>query len=314
MSGAACGEKLAQNGVDVTLYEKSRGHGGRASTRYTDHDGLTFDHGAQYFTTQFDGFRSQVNEWINREVVVPWIVDPAVIESGTVVDRESSTDRYVGIPKMNEIVKDLASTLDKEFQRKVQTIEEESDGWQLVFADGTRRTHDTVVVTAPPAQAADLLEGSLPDLVETVRSVQMQPTWSLMLAFDERVDVPYNAAFVNDEPLSWIGRNSSKPGRDGPESWVIHANHQWSAQHIGKNPDTVLQKLRENFLELTGSKAENIILRDVHRWRYAKALEPRNDRILSDQGCLVAGDWLCGSRVEGAFRSGRAAAQTILEE
>ncbi|MCA1599187.1 MAG: FAD-dependent oxidoreductase [Chloroflexi bacterium] len=45
-AGLAAGRTLAAQGHDITIYEKSRGFGGRAATRRT-HD-CALDHGAQY--------------------------------------------------------------------------------------------------------------------------------------------------------------------------------------------------------------------------------------------------------------------------
>ncbi|MCU0764322.1 MAG: FAD-dependent oxidoreductase, partial [Hydrogenophaga sp.] len=48
MAGVVCARTLVQAGHRVTLLEKSRGFGGRMSTRRTEFG--SFDHGAQYFT------------------------------------------------------------------------------------------------------------------------------------------------------------------------------------------------------------------------------------------------------------------------
>ena len=50
MAGVTCARTLRQAGHHVTLFEKSRGLGGRMSTRASAFGG--FDHGAQYFTVR----------------------------------------------------------------------------------------------------------------------------------------------------------------------------------------------------------------------------------------------------------------------
>ncbi len=53
----------------------------------------------------------------------------------------------------------------------------------------------------------------------------MQPYWTVMAAFEERVTARFDAAFVNGSALSWIARNSSKPKRNWKiDTWVIHAS------------------------------------------------------------------------------------------
>ncbi len=50
MSGVTCARTLAQAGYSVTLFDKSRGVGGRMSTRQSAFG--NFDHGTQYFTVR----------------------------------------------------------------------------------------------------------------------------------------------------------------------------------------------------------------------------------------------------------------------
>ena len=54
MAGVACARTLLQAGHRVSVFEKSRGFGGRMATRSTEFGG--FDHGAQYFTVRDSRF------------------------------------------------------------------------------------------------------------------------------------------------------------------------------------------------------------------------------------------------------------------
>ena len=51
-----------------------------------------------------------------------------------------------------------------------------------------------------------------------------------------------------------------------------------------------------------------------HRWKYAIAVDPSEERCFVDDSAVIVacGDWASGSRVEGAFLSGMAAAGRIL--
>jgi len=51
-----------------------------------------------------------------------------------------------------------------------------------------------------------------------------------------------------------------------------------------------------------------------HRWKYAIPVDASEDRCFSDDSAVViaCGDWASGSRVEGAFLSGMAAAGRVL--
>ena len=54
IAGLSCASALQQAGIRVRVFEKSRGVGGRMSTRRGE--GWECDHGAQYFTVSDDLF------------------------------------------------------------------------------------------------------------------------------------------------------------------------------------------------------------------------------------------------------------------
>jgi len=58
IAGLACATRLQQAGHNVSVFEKSRGLGGRMSPRRTDQ--WQCDHGAQYFTARTPEFLAQV--------------------------------------------------------------------------------------------------------------------------------------------------------------------------------------------------------------------------------------------------------------
>jgi photolyase PhrII len=312
IAGSNCARHLQNHDIDVRLYDKSRGHGGRAATRYADFDGsVTFDHGAQYFTARNDQLKRFIPSWLRQGVIEEWDITPAVIEDGKVVDHEDESNRYVGTPTMNEVVKHLSRNVEKQFKTKIESVKWDQDKF-ILETHNTEYSHDYVVCTAPPAQTANLIEPYSANLAKTCRDFTMLPTWSLMLAFEETLDPSYDAAFVNDGIIDWISRNSSKPQRASTESWVVHANHAWSCNNIEESKDTVSEKLLNEFLTVTGTDEFEIIDTSLHRWRYAKPDNPGDQGVLSEDGLVLAGDWLNGSRVEGAFISGHKAAGKVI--
>jgi predicted NAD/FAD-dependent oxidoreductase len=69
-----------------------------------------------------------------------------------------------------------------------------------------------------------------------------------MAAFAERL--PIEADILREQGMiGWAARDSAKPGRSGPESWVIQAGPAWSAEHLEKPPDTVLAAVLRGFFE-----------------------------------------------------------------
>lgn len=325
LGGLIAARTLTDHGLHVEVFDKSRGVGGRLSTR-RNKDGPSFDHGAQYFTVRDDRFARYVRSWIASGVVAPWMRSIVELHDGEVVTEKRGTPRYVGVPAMNSIGKHLAKDLSVSLGSHVQAIvrDDDADQWQLIDQDGSSLGHfDVVIANCPPEQAAPLLSPHT-NLAETICRVSMKPCWALMLSCDGIDDLDYAGAFINDAPLSWIARNDAKPQRSAGQSsepsheessdWVLHASADWTQEHLEDDAETVAAAMIAGFEKAIGRGLGTIHHQVAHRWRYANTAAPLPQSCLWDRATLLGacGDWCGGPRVEGAFLSGAAMAGTVL--
>lgn len=312
VAGLACARTLADHGFDVTVFDKGRGPGGRTATRRVD-PGLAFDHGAQYFTARHPDFARAVRTWLGRGVVAAWGGRVVKLEGGVAADT-TPQPRYVGVPGMSAVAAHLAATLAVRRATRVARVARTPAGWQVVDeAGGGSGPFDFLVAALPAPQAAEVLAPH-PFAAEAA-GTPMAPCWAALVAFADRLDVPWDGAFVHGSPLSWVARNSSKPGRPGgADCWVLHAGAGWSASHLEESPDAVAPQLLDAFAAATGRALPPAVYRAAHRWRYSLGADPADRTTLFDAaaGLAVCGDWLAGGRVEGAFLSGVAAAGRIV--
>ena len=119
--------------ADVTLFEKSRGPGGRLATRYAGD--FEFDHGAQYFTARTDAFRTFLQPLIERGVVADWQGSFAELNRNGVTGLRTWGDdypHYVGTPRMNNIGKFLSQGLNIDFETEITTIARTREGLSLI--------------------------------------------------------------------------------------------------------------------------------------------------------------------------------------
>lgn len=314
LSGLICARTLQDHGFDVAVFEKSEGPGGRAATRRVD-PGLSFDHGAQYFTARDPHFARHVEAWVARGVVAEWACRIVSITGADIQPKTDQPRRYVGVPGMTALARHLAADVRLRLGVKLCRLDRAGDGWHLTDAAGqTHRPFDHVVVSLPAPQASGLLGGH--PLAEEVNAVPMTPCWSVLAAFERRVDVPWDGAFVHGSPLAWVARNSSKPGRAAAECWVLHASPEWSAARLDADKLEVTASLLAEFATITSAPMPPLVHRDAHRWMFSATPLSIDRRALFDPdgGIVVCGDWLAGGRVEGAFRSGTAAAGCLLRQ
>ena len=314
ISGLICARTLADHGVAVTVFEKSRGVGGRMATRRAE-DGLTFDHGAQYFSVSDESFGRDVRSWQEKGLVESWEGKIRVLREGRIDTCKIETRRFVGTPGMTAVCKHLAAEIDVQLRSEIASLKSVGESWRLIDKTGKALdTYDVVIVSAPSPQAARLLE-PVPELAELAGQVKMQPCWAVMAVFDSSLPAAFDGALVHDSILSWVARNSSKPTRSrSQDCWVLHGSPNWSQEHLEETSEEVTTHLLEEFWEVAGLSPVPPQSIAAHRWRYALPLEPLKHRCLFDTASRLGacGDWCSGSRVEGAFLSGSAAAGCVL--
>jgi renalase len=313
IAGLSCATRLQALGFQVRIYEKSRGPSGRMSTR--NGDGWSADHGAQYFTARDPLFIAELNNWIKANVVALWEPHIKVFQNSQWRESASKESRYVGIPAMNSPGKYLAINLAIECNQTIDRITHQNGKWLLhsLEAGDIERQSDWLILALPAEQAFTLTE-TMKHSIECVKTpFNMLSCWTVMAQFTQKPRVDFDAAFINDEIISWISRNNSKPGRTGQESWTIHANPEWSQQKIELDKDDASKLILECAKKL-GLDCKDAVI-STHRWRYASGFinsKPRFN-LNTDVKLGLCGDWLNGGRVEGAWLSGYALASQICE-
>ena len=319
LAGLSCATALQHAGFAVQLFEKSRGAGGRMSTRRSGDESAErttwqCDHGAQYFTASDAAFQAEVDRWCEAGVAALWTPRLKILDGKTQRDVEQK-QRYVGVPRMTSPANFLAGELGLTTQATIKQLQRDEDGWRLVSAEHglIDECFDAVLLAIPAPQAAVLLQSVAPALAAIATSTDMRGCWTVMLQFASPVSLPFDAAFVHNNNLSWIARDSSKPGRAGLESWVLQANPEWSEAHLEDTADDIAAALINAFVTLGGPLPSTWT---AHRWRCAST-EPAQKRGCAWDATLsigMCGDWLNGGKVESAWLSGRRLAEHVMAQ
>lgn len=311
MAGLALARALAGNGRRVVVFDKGRGVGGRMSTR---RDGPhAFDHGAQYFTARGPRFLEQVQGWCDAGVAAEWRARFVALDGGRVGADPRPGPRFVGVPGMNEVLRELGRGLDVRFDLRVSALVRHEARWRLRSAEGDELGAFARVVVAVPAPQALPLLAQAPALVRRVAAAEFAPCIAMLLAFERPLEVPFDAAFVAHPPLRWLARDSSKPGRAPGERWVVHAGPEFSTQHLEDDPRALLPELFEAFGAAIGLELPPPLSIDAHRWRHALPTRALSDGPAWDAGLGLGycGDWCRDARVEAAHESGLELARLI---
>jgi renalase len=317
VAGAACAGALQRCGINVTVFDKSRGIGGRMATRrvaWTSADGTQrvseFDHGAQQFSARRPRFRAMLQRAERAGCVALW---HACLHSAT--PGLTAQRCHVAVPGMPALARHLLEGVPLRLERPVLRLQRGDGGWQVVLSGGeVAGPFEQVVLAMPPAQAALLLAGHHDTWVDALCGIEMLPCWTLMAVTDE-VDWPWDAAEPPRGPLAWVTRNDRKPMRHalpGHACWVAQATAEWSGQHIDAEPQAVTAMLQSALTRVLPRPPAGLPLgwhhASAHRWRYAVpargTADGRDFWWDAALGLALCGDFLSGGQVEAAWQSG----------
>lgn len=330
VAGLAAAHNLcrSQSAIEIIVFEKSRGLGGRAATRRLH--GATFDHGAQYIkapTPELEALlRNRSAQDTLRDIGLPvWTFDQhSQIAEGD--PAQNSEPKWTYSDGITRIAKELAQGLDIRLQTRVRRIGH-ANGSYILFdqQDAIVGVADAVLFTPPAPQTHDLIAASaLPNAAQEIvlaelARVSYRPCLSVTLGYPSQLQPHPFYALVNSDrqhPISWLAYEHLKPGRSSGDQHVVIAQMapEWSANHW----DDALPQLTEQVAALASTLLDEDLRApqwsDRQGWRYALPdgradFETLNTAI---QGLFFAGDYTAGQgRVHLAIEQGWRVAERI---
>lgn len=336
MAGLAAARALQQRrpALAITVYEKSRGLGGRVATRRRD--GFSFDHGAQNVRAPTPALHHLLTTELPcaqlHDIGLPvWVFDGAgALAAGD--QALNAEPKWVYRDGMNRLGKLLAAGIPVRHEVQVGQVNElpKPAGGQAQWALFDRAgvalgIADAVLFTPPGPQAADLIVASaLNDdlrqaLLAELAPVRYRRCISLALAYPQRVERPYYALLNIDRthPITWLALEHSKaPERCPPGTSLLIAQMApgWSSEHWETAPAELERLIAPPVAALLAADLGAPLWSDVQRWRYALPDAGADFATLNAtrSGLFFAGDYTAGlGRVHLAIESGWRVAEAI---
>jgi len=340
MSGLAAARALRQGRPDlaITIYEKSRGLGGRAATRRRA--GFAFDHGAQYvkaptpelvrlLTTElpaedlldiglpvwtFDGDGAITEGDPAQNAEPKWTYRDGLSQLGKLLGAGLDIRREVRIGSLRRPTTNDRRPIDPQATRSVV-----GGQWSVVDVAGqTVGEADFILLTPPAPQSADILAASDFDaadravlLAELTRATYRRCI-SLVLAYARPITRPFYALVNVDRAhtISWLALEHAKgPDRCPPGHSLLIAQMapDWSLERWETPVEDLRSLVAEHASALLGEDLRAPLWSDVQRWRYALPDSGADFETLNGAGggLFFAGDYTAGQgRVHLAIESG----------
>lgn len=296
ISGIAAARKLQSYGHVVEVIEKGRGVGGRMATRRFA--GASFDHGAQFFTSRGSEFTELIETANQNGAVKKW--------TNGFSDKPDGYARWCGSSGMTSLVKWMVA----EANIKVRTATTVND-----LRDTPANAY---VLTAPVPQSLAILSFSqmLPNPRTHIQlsSISYKPTIAILLRLEDSPSMfPEHGGiqFLDHPDLAFVSDNQRKGVSDEP-AVTVHLSNSLS-ESLWEHPD---QDVLTETTALIEDHLSGVAISDyqIQRWRYAGPEDVWADPTVvwgSKPTIALAGEAFAGPKVEGAFRSGLAAAEKI---
>lgn len=314
LAGSVLANELAHHGVQVTVFEKSRGTGGRLSSARLG--ALTADLGAPALSPDTPEFGHWLSQQYGLGILKRWQARCSDFELTLPVEQTF----YTGDNRLSTLTRHLLNheRIQLKTQTRISQICPVPQGQQLKDElHNECGVFDHVVVATPAPQASLLLE-QLPAFQQLSRQVVPEVQWVCLLALEKPVSLPIDHCMGEHPILSKVVRESAKPGRDNDpqEVWAIHADTRWSEAHAESDPDWVSDQLKDAFASLIGEPGVWPLQQRCHRWLYStcSSLELEQPWLHApDQGISVCGDWLKGHGFSASWHSAMALSQHLLQ-
>lgn len=314
VTGSLLAYKLSHDGHTVTVLEKSRGRGGRCTTKRTQWG--QFDMGAPLITPRDEPTASLLDELAAVGVARRWHVSIADCYQQTNNSPElrirSTEDRsYVFTPGMNAACRYWLQPGKLVTSARIIRLQQTTAGWFLW--DQQRCQYgpfDWVIVTAPWPQTQPLLAEHCAGLLP-----QAEPHWLSCSAVAVQLAQPIRhqaeLLYLHNSPLQLLVCDSTKPTRNkhSGQIWVAHFRHTSPTEDKHRDDSALSELVRAQMAAVFAQANLKLLSSYQHHWRYAR-LSQHGTRpgILAEPvlRLAAAGDWSFGGSVPSAIRAATA--------
>ena len=307
---------LLQKKVNITVFEKSRGVGGRMATRRAEP--YQFNHGTQYFKIENKEFKDFLQPLILNKIIKPLEVNQIEILNKEVIKRTKIYNKqyFTAESKMNSVVKYLINNnFSIKLLCKIEKIIKENDKWFVIESGQVSfGPYDWLIITIPPNQAKEILYNNF-KFLDIIKKIKMRSCYSLMLGFDKFEEFDFDTALFLDEDIQWFSIRKIILENKEYYNLLINSSYNFAEQNINGSKDKISDHLIKQVSDILKCKLNNYEHKALHFWKYAMSEKNNNLGSLLDEDLkvIVCGDWCMNGKVEGGFLSAKDAAKKLIK-
>lgn len=314
--------------VVLSVWEKSRGVGGRMSTHRFEGN-TTADMGAQYITVPWNSgkpsatlttYNEAVQELLYSNVLVPF---NGVIE-GELSSRQEGNKNFVAPGGINSVVKHFMKNSKAQvcFNKRLASIDVSDNAVCCSAEDGTSERFDALVLTIPLPQVSTL-QGNIATSLKEHDKQLSEAVYSsrYAVAFTYKQDVlslfTWSAKYFQDDVIRYVSCEPRKKGEANASTpvLVVHTSVPFGVHHLEDDKQAITKTVESRLSVLIPGLPPPVDSYCI-RWRYSQVRQ----QVCGSEGYVVikdnplvilTGDAFTHSNLEGAFKAASATARLI---
>ena len=292
-SGCNLFNNLKDKYENITIFEKSRGIGGRISTKYIDDKFI--DHGTSTLIPITDDLKFFCLDLVKNGVL------------------KAKYDEFIPKNGINSICKFLIDEKDLKTNTKISKAQNIDNKW--ILEDENHKIYDDfdlLFITIPAPQILEIQIELPNDFKEKLSNIKYNSIFSMILYSNEDIKLNENKLYENSN-IENIINNSKKYGYKDFSSYVIHSSKEFA--------NSVNYKTKEEIYELFIENLDDEIKKDLdrftiipHLWKYATAKSSLDMPYFfnEEKNIGICGDYFNHSNIEAALLSSELLGNKIL--
>ena len=300
VAGLMCAQRLVESGLSVSIFDKSRGVGGRLASRRIENG--VFNHGA----SEMADFRTNTDlPQFAKKILEKAVSENILISNGSTLTAYAS---------MKTFTDHISRGIKIEKEAEIVSIKNQSPGIELLLKDTSaiQLNENILIFAIPQPQVLNLLQNKFSAISDLIKPAKMYASISGLFAFDQSI----SRNSPNSENENIIAHHeNSRIGQDLLlDCWTVHSKKTYGQHWIDLDKDEIKDLLLNNLKELDLENFTKPVYSAGHRWLYGFTEKSLNlDYIYNDHHNIgICGDWCRGDTVIDAVISGVSLAEKIL--
>lgn len=276
----------------VTIFEKSRGAGGRCSTRYINN--FKLDHGTPFFKTNDKQFEKFCEVKVDKNIL----------------NKKKNT--YYPTNGINKLCSSSLESDDFIKNTKIVSCKYENNLWNLKDQNRVKyENFEKLIITIPASQVLELELNIEQKTKEQLSKVTYDSIATLMIYSNTKEQID-ESKLMESGIFKKIINNSSKYDYDDFSSYILHLQPTLTNEQKFGNKEQVERFILEKAYQISGVNLKENFNTVPHFWKYGFVSSFLEVPYIYDKKNSLGfcGDYFMGEDLQSAFKS----SQKLFEE